>query len=125
MADGHRDLVVFRRAYGLAMSIYRSSVGFPRSEMFSLTNQMRRSSRGVAANIAEAFRKRRYPNLLANRLTDADGEVAETLVWIDFAADCGYLDAATARSFRDGYDEVGRMLGAILRNPAKYRPRPE
>ena len=59
--------------------------------------------------------------MLASRVVDADGEVAETLVWIDFAADCGYLDEETAGLLRGGYEEVGRMLGAILRNPAKYR----
>ena len=121
MASGHHDLVVFRRAYLLAMSVYRVSRGFPREERFSLTDQLLRSSRGIAANIAEAFRKRNYPKLLAHRITDADGELSETLVWLEFARDCGYLDPASHDDLRTGYEAVGRMLGVILKNPGKYR----
>ena len=120
MASGHHDLIVFRRACALAMSVYRASRGFPRDERFSLTDQLRRSSRSVAANVAEAFRKREYPKLLAQRIADADGELSETLVWLEFARDCGYLDTASHAELRAGYDEVGRMLGVILKNPGKY-----
>ncbi len=102
------------------MEVFHVSRSFPRSELYSLTDQVRRSSRSVAANIAEGFRKRRYPRLLAHRMTDADAEVAETLVWLDFARDCGYLDPAAQKQLTEGYEEVGKMLGAILRNPAKY-----
>ena len=116
---------MFRRAYALAMSVYRASRGFPRDERFSLTDQLRRSSRSVAANVAEAFRKRNYPRLLAQRIADADGELSETLVWLEFARDCGYLDTATHTELRAGYDEVGRMLGVILKDPGKYRRIPE
>ena len=120
MAAGHRDLIVYRRAYQLAMEVFRVSSRFPRSELYSLTDQVRRSSRSVAANIAEGFRKRRYPRLLAHRITDADAEVAETLVWLDFAEDCGYLEPVARKQLTESYEEIGKMLGAILRNPSKY-----
>jgi four helix bundle protein len=91
MLRGHRDLKVFQLAYDLAMEIFHLSRSFPVEEKYSLTDQIRRSSRSVAANIAEGFRKRRYPNMLINKLTDCDGEATETQVWLDFAFDCGYL----------------------------------
>ncbi len=91
MLRGHRDLKVYQLAYKLAMEIFDLSKGFPREERYSLTDQIRRSSRSVAANIAEGFRKRRYPNMLVNKLTDSDGEATETQVWLDFGFDCGYM----------------------------------
>jgi four helix bundle protein len=78
MLRGHRDLKVYQLAYKLAMEIFHLSKAFPREEIYSLTNQIRRSSRSVAVNLAEGFRKRRYPNMLVNKLTDCDGEAAET-----------------------------------------------
>ena len=74
MLQGHRDLKVYQLAYQLAMEIFMLSKAFPREELYSLTDQIRRSSRSVAANIAEGFRKRRYPNVFVNKLTDSDGE---------------------------------------------------
>jgi len=89
MLRGHRDLKVYQTAYKLAMEIFHLSRGFPREELYSLTDQIRRSSRSVAANIAEGFRKRRYPNHFISKLTDCDAEATETQVWLDFAFDCG------------------------------------
>ncbi len=91
MLQGHRDLKVYQLAYKLAMEIFHLSKKFPREEIYSLTDQIRRSSRSVAANIAEGFRKRRYPNHFVRKLTDCDAEATETQVWIDFAFACGYL----------------------------------
>src|SRR5207253_5316800 len=91
MMQGHRDLKVYQLAYKLAMEIFHLSKNFPREEIYSLTDQIRRSSRSVAANIGEGFRKRRYPNHFVSKLTDCDAEATETQVWIDFAFDCGYL----------------------------------
>jgi four helix bundle protein len=88
---GHRDLKVFQLAYKLAMEIFHESKSFPKDERFSLTDQIRRSSRSVAANIAERFRKRQYPKMFLSKLADSDGEVAETQVWLAFARDCGYM----------------------------------
>jgi four helix bundle protein len=83
MLRGHRDLKVYQLAYKLAMEIFHLSKAFPREEIYSLTDQVRRSSRSVAANLAEGFRKRRYPNMLVNKLTDCDAEATETQVWLD------------------------------------------
>ena len=89
MLRGHRDLKVYQLAYKLAMEIFHLSKAFPREEIYSLTDQIRRSSRSVAANLAEGFRKRRYPNVFLNKLTDCDAESAETQVWLDFAWTAG------------------------------------
>ena len=122
MLRGHRDLKVFQLAYDLAMEIFHLSKSFPVEEKYSLTDQIRRSSRSVAANIAEGFRKRRYPNMLINKLTDCDGEATETLVWLDFAFDCGYISESNHDRLIDGYEEVGKMLGGMMANASKFAP---
>ena len=122
MLRGHRDLKVFQLAYDLAMEIFHLSKSFPVEEKYSLTDQIRRSSRSVAANIAEGFRKRRYPNMLINKLTDCDGEATETQVWLDFAFDCGYLSKVNHDRLIQGYEEVGKMLGGMMANASKFAP---
>ena len=122
MLRGHRDLKVFQLAYSLAMEIFHLSKTFPREELYSLTDQIRRSSRSVAANIAEGFRKRRYPNHFVSKLTDCDAEATETQVWIDFAFDCGYLSEENRDRLRSGYEEVGRMLSSMMADPNKFAP---
>ena len=120
---GHRDLKVYQQAYKLAMDIYNTSKRFPKEEKYSLTDQMRRSSRSVAANIAEGFRKRQYPKMFVSKLADADGEAAETQVWLDFARDCEYMSPKLQAELTKGYEEVGRMLGAMMSMPEKFMPR--
>jgi four helix bundle protein len=122
MLRGHRDLKVFQLAYRLAMEIFHLSKHSPREEVYSLTDQIRRSSRSVAANLAEGFRKRRYPNMLVNKLTDCDGEATETQVWLDFALDCGYLSKENHDHLTNGYEEVGRMLSGMMANPRRFAP---
>ncbi len=122
MLHGHRDLKVFQLAYSLAMEIFHLSKTFPREELYSLTDQIRRSSRSVAANIAEGFRKRRYPNHFVSKLTDCDAEGSETQVWIDFAFDCGYLSKENRDRLKLGYEQVGRMLSGMMADPAKFAP---
>jgi four helix bundle protein len=117
---GHRDLKVYQLAYSLGMEIFRESKGFPKEERFSLTDQIRRSSRSVASNIAEAYRKRRYPNNFVSKLTDADAESTETQVWLDFACDCEYLSQVEHDKLIERYEEVGRMLGSMLDSPEKF-----
>jgi four helix bundle protein len=119
---GHKDLKVFQFAYELAMRIFRHSKSFPVEERYSLTDQIRRSSRGVTTNTAEGFRKRRYPNAFIAKLTDADGEVAETQVWLDYARDCGYMDPKATDEIAAGYEEVGKMLGGMMAHPEKFKP---
>jgi len=120
MLGGHRDLKVYQLAYRLAMQIFDESKKFPKDERYSLTDQLRRSSRSVAANIAEGYRKRRYRAMFVSRLADADAEATETQVWIDFAYDCGYLSEKRHDELCRAYQEVGKMLGSILATPEKF-----
>ncbi|HET9178364.1 MAG TPA: four helix bundle protein [Terriglobia bacterium] len=120
---GHRDLKVYQVAFNLAREIFRLSKRFPEDERYSLTSQIRRSSRSVAANIAEGYRKRRYPNMFLSKMTDCDAEATETQVWLDFALDCGYLLDADHKRLSVAYEELGRMLGGIMANPQKFTPR--
>ena len=122
MLRGHRDLKVFQLAYCLAMEIFELTKHFPREEIYSLTDQIRRSSRSVAANLAEGFRKRRYPNMLVNKLTDCDAEATETQVWLDFALDCGYLSKEDHDRLTRGYEDVGKMLSGMMANPKRFAP---
>jgi len=121
--DGHKSLRVFQLAYRLAMEIYELSKTFPREERYSLTDQIRRSSRSVAANIAEGYRKRQYPNAFANKMSDADGEATETQVWLDVSNDCKYINKETHQRLISDYKEVGSMLGNMMSNPEKFKPR--
>jgi four helix bundle protein len=105
----------------LIASQWKSSIS-QREEVYSLTDQIRRSSRSVATNLAEGFRKRRYANMLINKLTDCDGEATETQVWLDFALDCGYLSKDNHVRLTLGYEEVGRMLSGMMANPSKFAP---
>jgi len=123
MLQGYRDLKVYQLAYKLAMEVFHISKAFPREEIYSLTDQIRRSSRSVAANLAEGFRKRRYQNAFVNKLTDCDAEAAETQVWIDFAFDCGYLSKENRDRLIEQYEEVGRMLGGMMAKPENFVPR--
>src|SRR5687768_7948948 len=117
--DGHKDLKVFRLAYSLAMEIFQITKTFPKEERYALTDQIRRSSRSVPANIAEGYRKRQYPNAFASKMSDADGEATETQVWLDFSVDCQYIAPELHDRLIDDYREVGRMLGAMISNPNK------
>lgn len=119
---GHRDLKVYQLAYSLAMHIFKESKTFPQEERYSMTSQIRRSSRSVAANIAEGFRKRQYPSMFVSKLADSDAEATETQVWLDFARDCGYLSTEHHRELVAQYEEVGRMLHAMIDHPERFAP---
>ncbi|MCY7376382.1 MAG: four helix bundle protein [Pyrinomonadaceae bacterium] len=120
---GHKDLKVFQMAYRLAMEIFHLTRNFPPEERYSLTDQIRRSSRSVAANIAEGFRKRQYPKMFVSKLSDSDGEATETQVWLEFSKDCGYLSNEICQRLLDEYEQVGRMLGSMMQYPEKFSPR--
>ena len=120
---GHRDLKVYQLAYKLAMDIFNASKSFPKEEKYSLTDQIRRSSRSIAANIAEGFRKRQYPKMFVSKLADSDGEAAETQVWLDFARDCEYMNPKLHAELIKGYEDVGKMLGSMMSMPEKFMPR--
>src|SRR6516165_640346 len=113
----HRDLDVYRKAFDVSMTIFHLSKSFPKEETYSLIDQIRRSSRSVCANLAEAWRKRRYQAAFISKLSDAESEAAETQVWIEFAAKCGYLERERALILYQGYDEVLRMLVAMINSP--------
>ena len=115
-----QDLEAYKSAYKLAMSIYRASKSWPAEERYSLTDQIRRSSRSVCANVAEAWGKRRYVAHFTSKLTDADGENLETQTWLHFAQDCGYLDKEGFDDFIGGSEEVGRLLGGMLAKPESF-----
>ena len=120
MLRGHKDLKVFQLAYQIAMRIFEESKRFPKEERYSLTDQIRRSSRSVAANIAESYRRRRYPAMFISRIVDADAEATETQVWLDFACDCGYLSETSRSELCRAYEEIGKMLGSIMATPEKF-----
>ena len=113
----HTDLLVYKKAFEAAMLIFRVSKGFPKEEVYSLTNQIRRSSRSVCANLAEAWRKRRYKTAFIPKLSDAESEAAETQVWIDFATECSYLNGESALSLNKSYEEILRMVVAMINRP--------
>ena len=121
--NGYKSLKVFQLSYELAMEIFRLSKNFPAEERYSLTDQIRRSSRSVPANIAEGYRKRQYPKAFVNKMSDADGEATETTLWLDFAKDCGYLSPSNHERLTKGYEEIGRMLGNMILHPEKFLPR--
>ena len=102
------------------MKIFNLSKTFPKEEMYSLTDQIRRSSRSVTGNIAEAYRKRRYQKSFISKLNDAESEAAETQVWLDYAYECGYLDKNTQNELFDIYDHVISMLVTISQKPEKW-----
>ena len=104
---GFQDLKVYQLSYKLAISLFEESKIFPKDENYSLKDQIRRASRSVSANIAEGFRKRQYPKMFVSKLADADGEAAETQVWINFAFDCGYISKETYTELIKGDEELG------------------
>lgn len=115
-----QDLEAYKAAYNLAMEVFRASKAWPVEERYSLTDQIRRSSRSVCANLAEAWGKRRYVAHFTSKLTDADGENLETQTWLSFAHDCRYLDEETFAAFLQASEEVGRLIGGMLAKPGSF-----
>ncbi|MBI3240932.1 MAG: four helix bundle protein [Chloroflexi bacterium] len=113
----HNDLEVYRKGFDTAMEIFELSKSFPKEETYSLTDQIRRSSRSVCANLAEAWRKRRYEAHFISKLSDAESEAAETQVWIEFAVKCKYLKRGEAITIYKTYDEIIRMLVSMINHP--------
>jgi len=120
-AKSFRDLIVYQKARKIARKVFVLSKVFPGEERYSLTDQGRRSSRSVGAQIAEAWAKRRYPNHFASKLTDADGEQNETQHWIETAVDCGYLKQTEADVVIGELQEVGRMLGSMINRADDFK----
>jgi len=116
----HFQWEVHKQAFETAMVVFDLSKGFPKEERYSLTDQVRRSSRSVAANLAEAWRKRRYEAAFISKLTDAEGEAAETQTWVAFAVRCQYLPRPRGVELHKACEAVLRMIVAMKRNPQKW-----
>ncbi len=115
-----RDLTVYKKAFELAMMIFRISKRFPKEEKYSLTDQIRRSSRSVAVCVAEAYRKRNYEAYFVSKSSDGDMENSETQVWLNFAFACEYITAEEFDDLLSRADEIGRLLNHMIENPEKY-----
>jgi len=113
-AESFRDLLVYKKARMISKKIFEITKSFPKEEMYSLTDQVRRSSRSIGAQIAEAWAKRRYKKHFVSKLTDADGEQQETQHWVDTAEDCGYLDRNQTQELNNDLSAIGRMLNSMI-----------
>jgi four helix bundle protein len=113
-AKSHRDLIVYQKAKALAQEIFEMTKSFPKEETYSLTDQVRRSSRSVGAQITEAWAKRPYEKHFISKLTDSDGEQHETQHWIETAEDCGYISHEKSAYLVEKCREVGRLLGSMI-----------
>jgi four helix bundle protein len=120
MIKSHWELEVYEKAFDVATALTELSRTFPREETYSLTDQMRKAARSVCANLAEAWRKRCYEAAFASKLNDAEGEAAETQVWIQFAVKCAYMDRAVADQHFRTCDEVIRILVNMRLNAAEW-----
>ncbi len=116
----HRDLRVYKLSFETGMEIYKLTKNFPKDESYSLTDQIRRSSRSVSGNIAEAWRKRRYDKAFISKLNDSEGEAAETQVWLEYALSCEYISKDSFEKLNENYEYILGMLVNMSRNPEKW-----
>jgi len=116
----HRDLKVYQVSFDIAMQIFQKSKSFPKEELYSLTDQVRRSSRSVCANLAEAWRKRRYEASFISKLSDAEAEAAETQVWLEFAVQCGYLEVRIGEELLASYENMIGKIISLINNPQPW-----
>ena len=117
----YKDWLAYKKAYELAMEIFEISKKFPHEEKYSLTDQVRRSSRSVCANLAEAYKRRRYNDYFISKLNDAETENTETEVWLDFACDCKYITTEKYKELMTKNNEVGKLIWYMINNPEKFR----
>ena len=115
-----KELIVYQKAFELAMQNFHISQRFPAEERFALTGQIRRSSRSVCQNLREAWAKRRYEAHFVSKLTDCDGENAETDTSLDFATNCSYINVQEHAELRLKCEEIGKMLGSMMKNPKSF-----
>lgn len=115
-----KELDVYKKAYAVSMEIFRLSKAWPAEERYSLTDQVRRSSRSVCSNLREAWAKRRYEAHFISKLSDCDGENSETDTWLNYARDCEYLAPEKHTDLAGEIVEIGKMLGGMLRNPEPF-----
>jgi four helix bundle protein len=115
-----KEPIVYKKAFTLAMEVFEVSKSFPKEEKYSLTDQIRRSSRSVCANLAEAYRKRLYERHFISKLTDSDAENSETIVWLDFSLACNYFQKEKHESMIKEAIEIGKLLNYMMLHPEKY-----
>jgi four helix bundle protein len=120
LIKSYKDLRAYQLSYRLAMEVFAVSKSFPKDEIYSLTNQIRRSSRSVPANIVEGWAKRDFENIFKRHLLDAFGSSAETKLWLDFAKDCDYLAMEGHRSLYERYEQLSKMIHRLLINWKTY-----
>jgi len=123
VAKSHRELRVYQLAFESAIQIHEVTKKFPPEEKFSLSDQIKRSSRSVCANIAEAWRRRKYPKNFVSKLTDSDSEATETSVWLDCGLHFGYLSTEQHKTLSDHYDHICSQLAIMMSQPNKWTPR--
>jgi len=112
----HKDLDVYKLSFEAGMEIFKLTKKFPKEEKYSLTDQIRRSSRSVSGNIAEAWRHRRYPKSFVSKLSVSEGEAAETQVWLDYSLACGYIENITHQELYSKYDHIiGKLVNMIIK----------
>ena len=116
----YQDLLAYKKGFEVAMEVFDISKSFPKEETYSLTDQIRRSSRSVCANIAESYRKRVYPKHFHSKLTDSDAENSETQTWLEFAYACKYINENIFNELTEKNKEVGKLINYMLLNPAKF-----
>ncbi len=116
----HQELKVYKLSFEAGIEVFGISKSFPKEERYSLTDQIRRSSRSVSGNIAEAFRKRRYPKSFIAKLSDSEGEAAETQVWLDYALACNYITEEFHIKLFDKYDHIIAMLVNMINKPENW-----
>jgi four helix bundle protein len=115
-----RDLEVYQIAFDRAMQIFRMTKKFPQEENFSITSQIRRSSRSVCSNLAEGWRKRRYKKVFMNKLTDSQQEASETQTWLEFSLACNYIDNTQFEELDHEYERIIKMLNSMQLNADKF-----
>lgn len=118
--ESFRDLKVYQEAFALQQEVFEITKTFPKEELYSLTDQIRRSSRSIGANIAEAWQKRRYQPYFVSKLTDSDSEQAETQHWLDTSYRCDYITNYNHRVLLEKCKEIGRMLNSMISNPEPF-----
>lgn len=115
-----QDLLAYQKSFDLAMKIFQITKTFPKEEMYSLTDQIRRSSRSVTVTIAEAYRKRVFPKHFHSKLTDSDAENSETIAWLEFALKCEYLSESEFNQLNSYCNEIGKLINYMILNPEKF-----
>jgi four helix bundle protein len=121
MFKGLNDLAAFQKGFSLAMEIFEISKRFPKAELYSLTDQIRRSSRAVCSNLGEAYRKRMYEAHFISKVSDADMENTEAQVWLEFAYSCNYIEEREYLTLHEKSKEIGKLLDYYIHHPEKFR----